>query len=284
MSSSGNQEGRSLSKSVFYGLLLGAAFLLSILIVKELFVVLVATAIGFGVWELSSALRQKGWYVPRVPAVVGSVLIIPATFYWGTFGQWAATLGTSLALMIWRLVHILWEKRRSISQTFGETIKDLAAAAFVVIYLPLTISFSILLLSKPHTGPAWVIAFVVPVALVDTFGYLIGRKLGRHKLAPGVSPKKTWEGLVASIVAGAVSTILLVVFVVHIDWWYGLILSTLLILAAVFGDLAESLIKRDLGVKDMSSLLPGHGGIMDRLDSILPAALVTYAFVTLLGL
>jgi phosphatidate cytidylyltransferase len=275
-----SEGGRSLSKSVLYGLLLGAAFLLSILIYKELFIVLVSAAIGFGAWELATALRQKGWYVPRVPAVVGSVLIMPATYIWGPIGQWGFTLATSMALMIWRLVHILWEKRRSIEQTFSETIRDLSAAAFVIVYLPLTLSFSILLLKH---NPAWVICFVIPVALIDTFGYLVGRKLGRHKLAPGVSPKKTWEGLLASIVAGVVSSVLLVVLVAKQAWWAGLILAAILILAAVFGDLAESLIKRDLGIKDMSSLLPGHGGIMDRLDSLLPAALVTYVFVTIFG-
>lgn len=276
----GQEAGRSLSKSVFYGLLLGAAFLLSILIIPQLFIVLVAVAIGFGAWELSTALRQKGWYVPRVPAVIGSMLIMPATYIWGTKGQWLFTLVTSLALMAWRLVHILWEKRKSIEQTFAETIRDLAASAFLIIYLPLTLSFSILLLKH---NSAWVLCFVVPVALIDTSGYLVGRKLGKHKLAPGVSPKKTWEGLLASIVAGVVSSVALVVLVAHRPWWAGLVLSALLILAAVFGDLAESLIKRDLGVKDMSSLLPGHGGIMDRLDSLLPAALVTYAFITIFG-
>jgi phosphatidate cytidylyltransferase len=276
--------GRSLSNSVFYGSLLGALFLLSILIVKELFIVLLAVAIAVGVWEISTALRLKGWYVPRVPAMVGSSLIMPATYIWGAQGQWIFTLATSVALMIWRLVHILWEKRRSVAHTFEKTVKDLAAAAFVVIYLPLTLSFAVLLLSKDENGPAWVLAFVIPVALIDTFGYLVGRKLGRHKLAPGVSPKKTWEGLLASIIAGTVSTILLMVFLLNLEWWYGLILAAALILAAVFGDLAESLIKRDLGVKDMSSLLPGHGGLMDRLDSLLPASLVTYVFVTLFGL
>jgi phosphatidate cytidylyltransferase len=276
-----NQDGgRSLSKSVFYGLVLGAAFLLSILIVKELFIVLVATAIGFGAWELSTALRQKDWYVPRVPAVIGSALIMPATYYWGVQGQWGFTLATSVALMVWRLVHILWEKRRSVEQTFTATIRDLAAASFLVIYLPLTLSFSVLLLKH---DPAWVLCFVIPVALIDTSGYLVGRKFGRHKLAPGVSPKKTWEGLLASIIAGVVASVVLVVLVAHKPWWAGLILAAILILAAVFGDLAESLIKRDLGIKDMSALLPGHGGIMDRLDSLLPAALVTYVFVTVFG-
>jgi phosphatidate cytidylyltransferase len=259
---------------------LGGLFLLSILIVKELFIVLVAAAVGFGAWELSTALRQKGWYVPRVPAVIGSVLIMPATYIWDAKGQWVATLATSLALMIWRLVHILWEKRRSVEQTFAETVRDLAAAAFLIVYVPLTLSFSILLLKH---NQIWVLAFVVPVALIDTFGYLVGRKLGRHKLAPGVSPKKTWEGLAASIIAGVVSAFCLVVFGAGKPWWAGLVLAAVLILAAVFGDLAESLIKRDLGIKDMSSLLPGHGGIMDRLDSLLPAALVTYVFVTIFG-
>jgi phosphatidate cytidylyltransferase len=278
------EGGRSLSKSVLYGVLLGALFLLSILIVRELFVVLVMAAVGFGVWELSTALRQKNWYVPRVPAVIGSMLIMPATYIWGPKGQWGFTLATSVALMIWRLVHILWEKRRSVEQTFAETVKDLAAAAFVVIYVPLTLSFSVLLLARKEDGSAWVLAFVVPVALIDTFGYLVGRKLGKHKLAPGVSPKKTWEGLAASIVAGLVSATLLVWLVADRPWYLGVLLGGFLILAAVFGDLAESLIKRDLGVKDMSSLLPGHGGIMDRLDSMLPAALVTYVFVTVIGL
>lgn len=278
------EGGRSLSKSVLYGVLLGALFLLSILIVRELFVVLVMAAVGFGVWELSTALRQKNWYVPRVPAVIGSMLIMPATYIWGPKGQWGFTLATSVALMIWRLVHILWEKRRSVEQTFAETLKDLAAAAFVVIYVPLTLSFSVLLLARKDDGSAWVLSFVVPVALIDTFGYLVGRKLGKHKLAPGVSPKKTWEGLAASILAGLVSATLLVWLVADRPWYLGVLLGGFLILAAVFGDLAESLIKRDLGVKDMSSLLPGHGGIMDRLDSMLPAALVTYVFVTVIGL
>lgn len=281
MSTEKSQEGgRSLSKSVIYGLLLGAAFLLSILFVKELFIVLVAAAVGFGAWELSTALRQKGWYVPRVPAVVGSVVIMPATYIWGATGQWGATLATSLALMVWRMIHILWEKRRSVEQTFSETIRDLAAASFLIVYVPLTLSFSILLLKH---NSIWVLAFVVSVAMIDTFGYLVGRKLGRHKLAPGVSPKKTWEGLLASIVAGTISAFTFTVFGAGEPWWAGLILAGALILAAVFGDLAESLIKRDLGIKDMSTLLPGHGGIMDRLDSLLPAALVTYVFVTIFG-
>lgn len=269
--------GRSLSKSVAVGLLLGGMFLLSVLIYKELFMVLAAAAAGAGAWELSSALRLKGWYVPRVPAVVGSVLIMPAAFYGGAEAQWLVALGIVAALILWRSVHLLWERREAVAQAFAHTIRDLAASAFVVIYLPLMTSFTILLLRRPD-GAEWVITFVVTVAMIDTAGYLVGRKLGRHKLAPGVSPKKTWEGLLASITAGIISAVVFTRVFWGFDWWIGLLLAALLLLAAVFGDLAESLIKRDLGVKDMSSLLPGHGGIMDRMDSILPSALITYLF------
>jgi phosphatidate cytidylyltransferase len=263
--------GRSLSKSVAVGLFLGGLFLLSLLIYKELFVLLAAAAAGAGAWELSSALRLKGWYVPRVPAVVGSVLIMPATYYGGAELQWLGALVIVAALILF------WERREAPMQAIAHTLRDYAASAFVVIYLPLMTSFTMLLLRR-EDGAAWVIGFVATVALIDTAGYLVGRKLGRHKLAPGVSPKKTWEGLVASISAGTITAISFTVIFLGLDWWVGLILAAVLLLAAVFGDLAESLIKRDLGVKDMSSLLPGHGGIMDRLDSILPSALITYLF------
>ncbi|MEO0027786.1 MAG: hypothetical protein RL716_1117 [Actinomycetota bacterium] len=270
--------GRSLSKSVAVGLLLGAIFLASVLIYKEGFMILAAAAAGAGAWELSTALRLKGWYVPRVPSVVGSVLIMPAAFYGGAQMQWLVALAIVAALIIWRLVHLLWERREAPMQAFRHTVRDFAASAFVVIYLPLMTSFTILLLREPN-GAAWVITFVVTVSMIDTMGYLVGRKLGKHKLAPGVSPKKTWEGLVASITAGIISSVVLTTIFFDFEWWAGLVLAGLLLLSAVFGDLAESLIKRDLGVKDMSSILPGHGGVMDRMDSILPSALITYLFM-----
>ncbi|CAB4623268.1 unannotated protein [freshwater metagenome] len=273
--------GRSLSKSIAVGLLLGGAFLLSVLIYKELFMVLAAAAAGAGAWELSTALRIKGWYVPRVPSVVGAVLIMPAAFYGGAEAQWLVSLGTVAALILWRTVHLLWERRQAPMQAFRTTVRDFAASAFVVIYLPLMTSFAILLLRRPEDGALWVIAFVVTVSMIDTMGYLVGRKLGKHQMAPGVSPKKSIEGLMASIVGGTTSSFAFVVWGFHGAWWQGLLFAAVMLLAAVFGDLAESLIKRDLGVKDMSSLLPGHGGVMDRMDSILPAALIAYLFASI---
>jgi phosphatidate cytidylyltransferase len=268
-------QGRSLSKSVAVGLLLAAIFLSSILIYKELFIVLLSVATAIGAWELSTALREKNWYVPRVPAVVGSVLIMPATYFGGPSIQWLASLAIVAALILWRTVHLLFERRKANFQTLQRTIRDFGAAAFLVIYLPLTLSFGALLLRRDD-GNWWVLAFVTTVALIDSAGYLFGRIFGKNKLAPGVSPKKTWEGLAASIVIGTVSAVSFTVFLLGGEWWVGIIFAAALILAAVFGDLAESLIKRDLGIKDMSSLLPGHGGMMDRLDSLLPSSLMTY--------
>jgi phosphatidate cytidylyltransferase len=275
-------EGRSLSKSITVGLLLGGMFLFSVNAFNGVFLmVMVAAAAGTGAWELSTALRLKGWYVPRVPAVVGSVMIMPATFFFGDFVQWVFSIAIVAALIIWRTVHLLWERRVSPMQALQNTLRDYAAAAFLVIYLPLTLSFAMMLLRRPDDGQEWVLTFVLVVSMIDTFGYLVGRKLGRTKLAPGVSPKKTIEGLVASITAALVTAILCALFLLHIEWWWGVLIAAALTLTAVFGDLAESLIKRDLGVKDMSSWLPGHGGIMDRLDSILPSALATYLIASI---
>ena len=268
--------GRSLSKSIVVGLLLAAIFLASLLVYKEFFILFLVTATAIGAWELSTALRIKGWYVPRVPAVVGSAIIMPATYYGGPVVQWLVSIGIVAALIVWRTVHLLWERRKANFQTFLRTIRDFGAAAFLVIYLPLSLSFSMLLLRRPEDGAYWVLTFVTTVALIDSAGYLFGRVFGKHKLAPGVSPKKTWEGLLASIVLGSATAITLTMFLLQGPWWVGLILAAAIILAAVFGDLAESLIKRDLGVKDMSKLLPGHGGMMDRLDSMLPASLMSY--------
>jgi phosphatidate cytidylyltransferase len=276
---SGSGE-RSLSKSVIFGLLLGGAFLSSILFVKELMMVLLAVVMAAGAWEISTVLRKAGWYVPRVPVTAGTLAIMPATYFGGPVWQWGLTAAMILVLVIWRTVHLLWERRESITQSFNKSVRDFSASAFVVIYLPLTASFSILLLSRPD-GAFWVIQFVVPTAMIDTFGYLVGRKIGKRKIAPGVSPKKSLEGLVASILAGIISSILLMVFVLQHEWYWGLFTGAAVLLTAVFGDLAESLIKRDLGVKDMSNWLPGHGGVMDRMDSLLPSGLAVYLIATL---
>lgn len=273
-------KGRSLSQSVIYGLLLAFLFLASVLVVKELFIFVLAVAVAGGVWELSTALRQKNWHVPRIPVTVGSLIVIPLTYYGGERAQWLGVLAIVGALVLWRSLELLI-KRGTLKRTFSEAFKDFSASAFVVIYLPLTMSFAALLFREPAhggfvEGKYWIITFVTTVILVDSSAYLFGRKLGKHPMLPKVSPKKSWEGFAISAVFGLASAVLQTVWLLQLPWWFGVIFGLVILISAVLGDFAESLIKRDLGVKDMSSLIPGHGGIMDRLDSMLPAALSSY--------
>lgn len=285
--------GRSLSKSVIYGLLMGGGFLLSVLWIKELFIPLAAVAAAAGAWELATAIRTKGWYVPHIPVLIGGLAIMPATYFSGALGhggrwQWVAALVTIAASIVWRLGHLYFEKRAGETITAKKVLRDIAAAAFVTIYLPLTCSFIVLLLSIKQDGMGnaidggyWVVTSITTVALIDTTGYLVGRKWGRTPFAPRVSPKKTWEGFAASVVVGGSAAVIFSVELLHRGWLFGLVLAAGLMVTSVIGDLSESLIKRDLGIKDMSSWLPGHGGVVDRLDSHLPSAILVYLLATL---
>lgn len=273
-------KGRSLSQSIIFGLLLAFAFLASVLVVKELFIFLIAFAVSAGAWELSTALRQKDWHVPRIPVTVGSFFVMPLTYWGGERAQWMGVLAIIAALMLWRGAELIIQ-RASLERSFAEIIRDFSASAFVVIYLPLTMSFAALLFREPaHNGHVegkyWVITIVTTVILIDTSAYLFGRKLGKHPMLPKVSPKKSWEGFAFSVVFGLAGSIVQTVWLLQLPWYFGFLVCFVVLLSAVLGDFAESLIKRDLGVKDMSSLIPGHGGIMDRLDSMLPACLTGY--------
>jgi len=280
-------KGRSVSQAVIYGLLLAGAFLFSVLIVKELFILLIAVVSAAGAWELCSALRQKNWQVPRFPVAVGSALVMPITYFGGERAQWLSVLALVGLLMLWRGVELLVQ-RASLERSFAEIIRDFSASAFVVIYIPLTMSFAALLLAEPAhdgfvEGKYWVITVVTTVILIDSSAYLFGRKIGKTPMLPKVSPKKTWEGFFVSVLFAIASTLVQTSWLLQLPWWFAFVIAAVVLLSAVLGDFAESLIKRDLGVKDMSSLIPGHGGMMDRLDSMLPACLTGYlmmVFVT----
>jgi len=276
---------RSLSQSVIFGLILGFTFLGSVLFIKELFVALIALACAAGAWELSTALRQKNWYVPRIPVTVGSALVMPLAYIGGERWQWLGVLAIVAALMLWRGVQLVLS-HASFKRSFSEILRDFSAAAFVVIYLPLTMSFAALLIREPAhdeivDGKFWIITVVVTVILIDSSAYLFGRKLGKHPMLPKVSPKKSWEGFGVSVLFALASAIGLTVWLLELPWWFGALIAGVVLLSAVLGDFAESLIKRDLGVKDMSSWIPGHGGVMDRLDSMLPSALSGYLLMML---
>ncbi len=267
------RTGRPLLRAIGVGLLLGGSLLVSLLIIKELYMVFAGALVAFVAYELVTALRSAGRDVPRVPTVVAAVAIVPATFYWLDEGHWWVTLGGIAVVSLWRLVELVRPGARA---TPKNVLLDLGAGAFIMVYVGFMAGFTVLLTAQDG-GQWWTLAFLIVVVAVDTGAYASGLAFGKHLMAPTISPKKTWEGFAGSVAAALLSGILLAIFMLQQPWWVGIILALAMVLTATSGDLAESLIKRDLGIKDISSFLPGHGGFLDRLDSALLSGAVAYA-------
>jgi phosphatidate cytidylyltransferase len=189
----------------------------------------------------------------------------------GSVGQWFSLLACVALLVFIRVLELTIGKRYSSAR---QMLRDFGAIAFLLVYVPLPISYAILLITREN-GTAWVFSIVLTVVLIDSFGYLVGRFFGRTKLIPTISPKKTWEGFLASVV-GSLAGGLLTGILTSSSVWFGLLFAVAILISSVLGDLSESLIKRDLNVKDMGDALPGHGGFMDRLDSMLPSSFIAY--------
>ncbi|MGH3496494.1 MAG: phosphatidate cytidylyltransferase [Nocardioidaceae bacterium] len=242
----------------------------SLFIVKVAFVGVVLLAALLAVWELSNALATRGVRVPVVPVSIGGIAMLVGAYTGGAEVLSVAMALTVLGSMIWRLAE-------------GEPgfVRDATAGAFVTAYVPLLGGFVLLLLAADDG--AWrVLTFAVVTVASDVGGYASGVALGKHPMAPTISPKKSWEGFAGSVAACVLAGWLLVTLGLHGDWWVGVILGLAAVVTATMGDLGESLIKRDLGIKDMGNLLPGHGGIMDRLDSLLAVAPVAWVVLQLL--
>jgi phosphatidate cytidylyltransferase len=273
------RTGRNLILAILIGLGLGLLMLFSLIVIKELFMVVAMVLAGFATFELAGALKVSGRQVPRIPTVVASLALVPATYYWHAQGQ-LAVLGAGILLVwLWRLAEGLKRSRRI---PLPALLRDLGAGAFIQVYVAFLASFSVLLLAEDG-GQWWTLAFLLVVILIDISAYASGLLFGKHPMAPTISPKKTWEGLAGAALVSIVAGIILSTFMLGEQWWFGFIFGPVLLFTATMGDLAESLIKRDLGIKDMSSWLPGHGGFLDRLDSILPSAAVAYALFLILG-
>ena len=265
--------GRNLLAAIGIGLVLGGIFLVSLIVLKWLFMIVAAVLIGLTVFELASALRYAGRDVPRVASTVVGVAVVPAAFFLHVEGLWLALLGAVVLITLWRLGEQLRPSHRTGLRALAG---DIGAGALVQTYVTFLAGLYVVLVGMPG-GEWWTLASVIVVVTTDIGAYASGLAFGRHKLAPTISPGKTWEGFAGSVVAAVVAGILLAIFMLGQPWWVGVIMGVLLALVGTMGDLTESLIKRDLGVKDISTWLPGHGGFLDRLDSILPSAAVAYA-------
>lgn len=271
------RAGRNLVFAIGIGVALGGAFIVSVVILPWLFIIFGAVLMGFAVFELSSALRFAGRDVPRVASVVVAVATMPAAFFLHTGGLWLAVIGGIVVITLWRLIELLTPRGRAPAR---DVLKDLLAGAFVQLYVTLLGGFYVVLTGL-EGGQWWTLAVIIIVVAVDLGAYLAGVTLGRHPMAPRISPKKTWEGFGGAALFAVVGGVLLSWLTLGQSPWLGIPLGLALLVTATGGDLVESLIKRDLGIKDISTWLPGHGGFLDRLDSILPSAAIAYAFYLL---
>ncbi|MDQ2661947.1 MAG: phosphatidate cytidylyltransferase [Actinomycetota bacterium] len=273
------RTGRNLILAILIGLALGGAVLLSLLVIKELFMLFAVAIAGFASYELAQALRKGGYLVPRIPSVVVAVAAVPVAYYGGAGGQLLAVLGGTLIVSIWRLAEQAMPDHR---RSGGALARDLAAVAFVQGYVTFLATFAVVL-TAAEGGQWWTLAFIVTAVAADTGAYAFGLMFGKHPMAPVISPKKTWEGFAGGAAASLLAGVLLATLMLGNTWWFGLIFGAVIFLTATLGDLVESLIKRDLGIKDMSSWIPGHGGFLDRLDSILPSAAVAFLAFRIFG-
>jgi phosphatidate cytidylyltransferase len=258
--------GRNLRAAIGVGVGLGVVIIAALFIVKAVFVGVVVAAVTVGLWELTSRLQErKDIRAPLVPLAVGGAATVVAGYLKGADGAWITMALTALAVLVWRM-----------AQPPENYLKDVTAGVFAAFYVPFLATFVVMMLAADD-GPRRVLVFLLLTVISDTGAYAVGWRFGSHKLAPRISPGKTREGLAGAMAFAMIAGALLMQYLIDDGrWWQGLLLGLAAATSATLGDLGESMIKRDLGIKDMGTLLPGHGGIMDRLDSLLPTAPVVW--------
>jgi len=262
--------GRNLPMAIGVGLGLGALALVSLLTYRVTFLIIIAAAVSVSVWELQGTLqRARQIRLSWIPVAVGSVATVGLAWPFGPAALGIGVAATTLVCMVWRF--------RGGADGY---LTDLAASVFVTVYVGLFTGFATLML-VPDDGARRILTFLILVVANDVGGYAAGVLAGRHPMAPTISPKKSWEGFGGSLAACMLAGALCVWLMLGGLWWHGLLVGIAIAVTATIGDLTESLIKRDLGVKDMGTLLPGHGGLMDRMDSLLPSAVVSWALLAL---
>nr|WP_235732879.1 phosphatidate cytidylyltransferase [Mycolicibacterium septicum] len=271
-----SRAGRDLPAAIAVGVVLGAMAIGTLLFAPIWWLPLLAVAIAIATHEVIRRLREHGYALPAVPLLLGGQAMIWLTWPFGAAGLLGAFGGTIVVCMVWRLVG------QGLDQQPVNYLRDIAATILLATWVPLFAAFTALLIFADHGG-ARVFTIIVTVVFADIGGYVAGVLFGKHLLARAISPKKSWEGLGGSLVFGITAAVVSVAFLLDKPAWVGVPLGLLLVITGVLGDLVESQIKRDLGIKDMGTLLPGHGGIMDRIDAMLPSAVVGWIVLTLLA-
>jgi phosphatidate cytidylyltransferase len=271
-----SRAGRDLPAAIAVGVVLGALAIGTLLFAPIWWLPLLAVAIAIATHEVIRRLREHGYALPTVPLLLGGQAMIWLTWPFGAAGLLGAYGGTVVVCMVWRLVG------QGLDQQPVNYLRDIAATILLATWVPLFAAFTALLIFADHGG-ARVFTIIVTVVFADIGGYVAGVLFGKHLLARAISPKKSWEGLGGSLLFGIAAAVVSVAFLLDKPAWVGVPLGLLLVITGVLGDLVESQITRDLGIKDMGTLLPGHGGIMDRIDAMLPSAVVGWIVLTLLA-
>lgn len=275
-----NKPGRNLPVAIAVGAVLGGLVLLAVWVGPAGWYPLVAAAVGVATWEVVSRLRERSYHIPLIPMILLGQFMVWMSWPFGTQGLVAAFVTAVLVTMFGRL---FYHGRTTPPQNY---LRDTSMAIFVLTWIPLFASFAAMLsliASDGVPGGLYIITFMLCVVASDTGGFIAGVMFGSHPMAPAVSPKKSWEGFAGSVVGGSVTGALTVSLLLQHQWWMGAIMGVGLVICATLGDLVESQFKRELGIKDMSNILPAHGGLMDRLDGMLPSAMVTWVVLSLLG-
>lgn len=273
-----NSAGRDLKQAIAVGLGLGAIVLLAIFVIPSGWYPLVAIAVFLATWEVHARLKEHGYVLQRTVLLIGGQAMIWLSLPFGTDGLVAGFVASVLALMFGRLFH---HGRTTAPLNY---LRDMSLGIFVLTWIPLFGAFAAMLSQLEQEGVGYgmyIVTFMLCVVASDVGGYIAGVMFGTHPMAPAVSPKKSWEGFAGSIILGSITGILTVTYLVNGTWWIGMLLGIGLVICATLGDLVESQFKRELGIKDMSAMLPGHGGLMDRLDGMLPSAMVTWLLLSL---
>ena len=254
------RAGRKLLPSIAVSLSLIALVWFALAYQRAIFALVVTIAVVLGIRELNKAFTAVDIHIPLWSLTTAAVGLCAATWFGGISGLAVATAIAFPCLLVLLL------PRGTVN-----FVKTASASALALVYLPFLAGF-LILLARPSNGLERVMTFVVLVGCNDTFAYLTGVLFGKRPLAPKISPKKTIEGLLGSLVFTIAGGAIAFNYIMGAEWWLGALAGLLTVFTATSGDLIESALKRDMAIKDMGNLLPGHGGIMDRLDSVLVAA------------
>ena len=262
----GARAGRNLPLAILTALLLAGVLIASLVLSRPAFIAFLLGIVTLALLELLTVLRARATR-PAQPVVLamGALLVV------GAYLEGAAAL--SFGLLVTILAAFAWYL---IDRGRTEVTRNVAATVFAVVYVPFMAAHLSLVVGRADHYVGAVLGYAALVVIYDTAAYATGATLGRRPIAPQVSPNKSWEGAIGASIACLLAGAFLLPLWVPWTLASGLVLAAATCVVAPLGDLSESMLKRDLAVKDMGSILPGHGGMLDRIDALLFMAPVLF--------